>query len=101
MRPPEAAPDAVERWSAELGAGRTLDEAQALALLRDFGLPAGECRVVDSEEALRLLCRLWKGTNAMYRDADTLKYDRNDIQSRMAPFVDEAELCRHVAAKIG
>lgn len=46
---------------------------------------------VDCDDALRLLCRLWRGPNAMYRDADTLKYDRDEIHSRMTPFVDEVD----------
>ena len=52
MQPPEADPDLIERWSPRLEGGSSLDEDQSLALLRDFGLPASPCRVVESEAAL-------------------------------------------------
>jgi acyl-CoA synthetase (NDP forming) len=52
MQPPETDPALVERWSPELDGGRSLDEAQSLALLIDFDLPASACRVVDSEATL-------------------------------------------------
>ncbi|MGH6719733.1 MAG: CoA-binding protein, partial [Alphaproteobacteria bacterium] len=44
--PPEGA--VVARWMARLGHGGTLDEAESLALLADFGVLASPAEVVDS-----------------------------------------------------
>ncbi len=49
---------------------------------------------VGTEEADRLLCQLWRGGNVLYADADVLKYDRDDIQSRLQPYVEEVEAAR-------
>lgn len=46
---------------------------------------------VGTEDVDRRLCRMWKGSNAMYAQADTLKYDRDDIQARLQPYVAEVE----------
>ena len=51
-RPPSPDAAAVARWLSRLAGGVTLDEAESLALLRDFDLPAIDCRVVESEDAL-------------------------------------------------
>ncbi len=48
--PPQADAAAVARWNARLGNG-TLDEAEALTLLAEFGVPASPTEVIDSPEA--------------------------------------------------
>ncbi len=55
-RPREAAPapadpDMVALWRKRLGDGAALDEAEALALLADFGVPTVAARVAESEDA--------------------------------------------------
>ena len=47
--PPEAA--VVDRWRARLGDGAALDEADALALIGDFGVPTVPANVADNAEA--------------------------------------------------
>ena len=47
--PPEA--DLVDRWRARLGDGGPLDEADALALIGDFGVPVVPAAVADDAEA--------------------------------------------------
>ena len=47
--PPEA--DLVDRWRARLGDGEPLDEADALALIGDFGVPVVPAAVADDAEA--------------------------------------------------
>jgi acyl-CoA synthetase (NDP forming) len=55
-REPSAAPAMPqglrERWRARLERGATLDEAESLALLGDYGVPALPHRVVDTEADL-------------------------------------------------
>ena len=52
MDAPVASATAVAAWSKRLPADATLDESAALAMLRDFGLPASACAVADSEKEL-------------------------------------------------
>ena len=47
--PPEA--DLVDRWRARLGDGEPLDEADALALIGDFGVPVVPATVAEDAEA--------------------------------------------------
>jgi acetate---CoA ligase (ADP-forming) len=54
---PEASAPAVddakaETWRARLATGALLDEAESLTMLRDFGIPANSCRIVEDEAAL-------------------------------------------------
>jgi acyl-CoA synthetase (NDP forming) len=48
--PPPADPAVVARWRARLAAGGMLFEAEAMAMLTDFGVPAVPVTVVASEE---------------------------------------------------
>lgn len=50
--PPAVPAEAVDFWRAELCTGGTLDEARSLGLLRDFGISATACRVVESAAEL-------------------------------------------------
>jgi acyl-CoA synthetase (NDP forming) len=43
---------ATSQWTSRLASGETLGEAESLAMLGDFELPAAEPRVVDTESAL-------------------------------------------------
>jgi acyl-CoA synthetase (NDP forming) len=48
-RPPAApGPEVVARWRARLAAGTALDEAEGLALIADFGVPASRTQVAES-----------------------------------------------------
>ena len=51
---PPAAPgdDIVERWRARLATGAEFDEAEALALLGDFGLPVSPSETADSMDTV-------------------------------------------------
>lgn len=51
---PPAAPgdETVERWRARLATGAEFDEAEALALLGDFGLPVSPSEIADSMDAV-------------------------------------------------
>jgi acyl-CoA synthetase (NDP forming) len=54
LRPPVGVPipppgNVVRRWRDRLLEGRALDEADSLALLRDFGVPVQPHRIVDGE----------------------------------------------------
>jgi acyl-CoA synthetase (NDP forming) len=48
---------ALAAWRVRLGGGAILDEQEAGRLLRDFGIPVSECRVVDDEQAARAAAR--------------------------------------------
>lgn len=53
---PPATPKGVAAgWRKELAAGAVLDEARSLDLLRDFGIAANTCRVIESESELAAL----------------------------------------------
>jgi acetate---CoA ligase (ADP-forming) len=49
---PIAPAGAVERWRPQLAAAGGLDEASALSMLEDFGVPANRCRIVCDEAAV-------------------------------------------------
>jgi acyl-CoA synthetase (NDP forming) len=49
--PPPPADEVIARWRTRLGAGGTLDEAEGLALLADFGVPTLPARVVEDRDA--------------------------------------------------
>lgn len=51
MAPPEADPAMVARWRGRLAHGTPLGEADGLALLADFGIPAAASALVASEDA--------------------------------------------------
>ena len=50
-RAERADPAVVKRWSERLRHAATLEEAEGLALLADFGVPAQPARIVESAEA--------------------------------------------------
>src|SRR5581483_8650041 len=50
--PPSAPKGIREEWQARLQRGDTLDEAESLALLGDYGVPVSPHRVVDNETDL-------------------------------------------------
>jgi len=52
MEAPASPAEAVERWRPRLAAVATLDEASSLALLKDFGIPANLCRIVEDSREL-------------------------------------------------
>jgi acyl-CoA synthetase (NDP forming) len=64
-----AAPKAPQglraKWEKRLKRGGTLDEAESLALLADYGVPALPHRVVDNEAALLAAARDFGGAVAM------------------------------------
>jgi acyl-CoA synthetase (NDP forming) len=51
--PPAADPAMVARWRKRLASGGALDEATALSLLTDFGVPAAAHRIVEKRDDLR------------------------------------------------
>ena len=51
--PSVGAPETRGKWRARLEAGGTLDEAESLALLADYGLTVPAHRLVESEDELR------------------------------------------------
>jgi succinyl-CoA synthetase beta subunit len=53
------------KWEKRLKRGGTLDEAESLALLADYGVPALPHRVVDNEAALLAAARDFGGAVAM------------------------------------
>lgn len=53
--PPAIPAGVAARWRGELSEGAVLDEVRSLELLRDFGIAANTCRVVESESALAAL----------------------------------------------
>jgi acyl-CoA synthetase (NDP forming) len=67
--PAAAAPKAPQglraKWEKRLKRGGTLDEAESLALLADYGVPALPHRVVDNEAALLAAARDFGGAVAM------------------------------------
>ncbi|HLU05668.1 MAG TPA: acetate--CoA ligase family protein [Woeseiaceae bacterium] len=54
MQAPAAPVKAVDRWRPRLAAAATLDEASSLSMLKDFGIPANPCRIVEDSRELKL-----------------------------------------------
>jgi acyl-CoA synthetase (NDP forming) len=52
-RPSAVTPEIQDKWRTRLAAGGTLDEAESLALLADYGLAVPAHRLVKSEDELR------------------------------------------------
>ncbi|HEX7719244.1 MAG TPA: acetate--CoA ligase family protein, partial [Woeseiaceae bacterium] len=52
MRPPAVVGEAARHWRERLSAGATLDEADSLAMLREFGMPVNDGRIAGSAEEL-------------------------------------------------
>lgn len=50
--PPRVPPEAARAWQSELRDGAALDEARALALLRDFGIRTTDFRIIESAAGL-------------------------------------------------
>lgn len=49
---PDAPAGIDQKWRSRLASGATLDEAESMALLTDFGLPMNSSRIVNSESEL-------------------------------------------------
>jgi acyl-CoA synthetase (NDP forming) len=53
MRPPEVPESAVGKWRSRLSGVASLDEAESLALLEDFGIVANTTVIAEDEDELR------------------------------------------------
>ncbi|MEJ8570150.1 acetate--CoA ligase family protein [Microbaculum marinum] len=49
IAPPD--PQSVETWKTRLAGGEPLEEAEALAMLADFGIPTAPCEIAEDEAA--------------------------------------------------
>jgi acyl-CoA synthetase (NDP forming) len=53
MTPPEVPGSAIDKWGSQLSGVSSLDEAESLALLRDFGIAANTTVIAEDENELR------------------------------------------------
>jgi acyl-CoA synthetase (NDP forming) len=109
-QPAEAAPNAPKglrgKWEPRLRRGMTLDEAESLALLQDYGVPVVPHRIVESEASLLAAFREFGGAVAVktampgvfhksdvggvklgLADAESLKVAYADLRDRLGPRV--------------
>jgi acyl-CoA synthetase (NDP forming) len=81
-RPEPAAPEppagARERWLARLARGDVLDELEASALLRDYGLPMNVCERVASEDEARMAAERFRSPVVLKSLAPGLHH-RSDV----------------------
>ncbi|NND57352.1 MAG: acetate--CoA ligase family protein, partial [Xanthomonadales bacterium] len=103
---PAATAEAVERWRKRLGNGRTLDEFEAGALLRDFNFPINPARLAQSE-AEALLAADHLGYPVVLKTAEAGILHKTDcdgvklgIESRQQLKTDYADLSSRLGPRV-
>ncbi len=101
--PSAGAPETRGKWRARLEAGGTLDEAESLALLADYGLTVPAHRLAESEDELRAAVETL-GYPVALKTAASGVHHRSDVAGVHLGISDEDVLVqtyREMAARLG
>jgi acyl-CoA synthetase (NDP forming) len=99
LNPPSAPNGAREKWRPRLERGETLDEAESLALLTDYGVPVLPHRVVETEADLLKAAQSF-GTVAI-KTAMPGIFHKSDVGGVKLNVVDAAAAYRDLKDRLG
>ena len=101
-RPPGIAPAVCARWRARLRGAGTLDEADSLALLEDYGIPAVPRQVVRSREEVHEAARRLSGLTALKTAAPGIRHktDVDGVRLNVQP-EDLGDAYDEIARRLG